>query len=362
MNLKPMKTIKFGPESPNTYEVTDAQARGIIQTLENKLSLKLDKSIIKTTNPTSSTIGMVGQTFINSISESVFICVKSDNTNKIYVWKDISEVDLSNYYTKEEIDNKILTVYKFKGSVNTFNSLPSTAENGDVYNTTDTGMNYAWNGTEWDALGSDVDLSSYYTKEESSSIFASTTDIELLKEQINVKADVETTYTKTEVDDLISNIDVDSLPSQADNAGKVLTTDGTDASWQHILNVNDVTEGSKESLSKLVINKLTQAEYDELLANDQINDNEIYVTTDTDYYTKKEVDNLIASVGGSTTFIFNQEEPLKEWIIEHNLNKYPYIVTVDLNGEEIIGDKTYIDNNIVKVTFTSLVSGKAYLN
>ena len=31
-------------------------------------------------------------------------------------------------------------------------------EVGDVYNVTDTGKNYAWNGTTWDELGGDIDL------------------------------------------------------------------------------------------------------------------------------------------------------------------------------------------------------------
>lgn len=44
------------------------------------------------------------------------------------------------------------TVYKFKGSVATKDDLPSGASQGDVYNVTDTGVNYAWTGTTWDAL------------------------------------------------------------------------------------------------------------------------------------------------------------------------------------------------------------------
>lgn len=48
----------------------------------------------------------------------------------------------------------LASMYKYKGSVNTVNALPSTGQTiGDVYNVELTGMNYAWNGTEWDALG-----------------------------------------------------------------------------------------------------------------------------------------------------------------------------------------------------------------
>lgn len=48
----------------------------------------------------------------------------------------------------------IASMYKYKGSVATVSALPSSGQvTGDVYNVELTGMNYAWNGTEWDALG-----------------------------------------------------------------------------------------------------------------------------------------------------------------------------------------------------------------
>ena len=59
---------------------------------------------------------------------------------------------------KEEVA-KLSTVYKYKGSVATINNLPTNANVGDVYDTQETGMNYAWNGTEWDELGGTFDVS-----------------------------------------------------------------------------------------------------------------------------------------------------------------------------------------------------------
>ena len=47
----------------------------------------------------------------------------------------------------------LLSVLDYKGTVDTETALPEDAALGDVYNVTDTGMNYAWNGTSWDALG-----------------------------------------------------------------------------------------------------------------------------------------------------------------------------------------------------------------
>ena len=57
-------------------------------------------------------------------------------------------------------------VYRYKGTVANEEALPASAEIGDTYNLQDTGMNVAWNGTAWDPLGADIDLSRYYSKEE----------------------------------------------------------------------------------------------------------------------------------------------------------------------------------------------------
>jgi hypothetical protein len=66
----------------------------------------------------------------------------------------ISGYGITDAYTKTEVDNKVAAVYKYKGSVASYANLPSTGLTaGDVYNCTDTGMNYGWTGSAWDALG-----------------------------------------------------------------------------------------------------------------------------------------------------------------------------------------------------------------
>lgn len=63
----------------------------------------------------------------------------------------------STYALKTDITN----MYKYKGSVATVSALPSSGNTtGDVYNVEANGMNYAWNGTEWDALGETFSISS----------------------------------------------------------------------------------------------------------------------------------------------------------------------------------------------------------
>lgn len=56
----------------------------------------------------------------------------------------------SDYAKKSDISG----LYKYKGSKANYALLPATGnEVGDVWNVEDTGMNYAWTGDGWDALG-----------------------------------------------------------------------------------------------------------------------------------------------------------------------------------------------------------------
>lgn len=76
----------------------------------------------------------------------------------------------STYATKAEISS----VYKYKGSVSTYDDLPSSWQTvGDVYNVEaahtsapvfPAWTNVAWNGSAWDALGGIEDLSDYFSK------------------------------------------------------------------------------------------------------------------------------------------------------------------------------------------------------
>lgn len=75
--------------------------------------------------------------------------------------------NINDAYTKEEIDAKLTSLYRFKGTVANYESLPTAnLVVGDVYNVEETGANYAWDGTTWDKLGENIDLTPYATKEE----------------------------------------------------------------------------------------------------------------------------------------------------------------------------------------------------
>lgn len=70
------------------------------------------------------------------------------------------------------VAGKLTAIYTYKGSVATYDALPTDATVGDVYNVEaaynnyPAGTNYAYTAEGWDALGGSVDLSAYYTGEQ----------------------------------------------------------------------------------------------------------------------------------------------------------------------------------------------------
>lgn len=82
------------------------------------------------------------------------------------------------------IQSAISSVYKYKGTKANYASLPSSGNvTGDVWNVEaaygdyPAGTNWAWTGSGWDALGGEVDLSSYLTKTDASSTYATKTQL-----------------------------------------------------------------------------------------------------------------------------------------------------------------------------------------
>lgn len=106
-------------------------------------------------NKTSSELNLLGQ---DSIQNTI-----DDNADDEHI---PSSLAVKNY-----INQQVTDLYKFKGSKATYEDLPATDNKvGDVWNvvaahdTTPAGTNYAWTGTEWDALGGNIDLSNYQEK------------------------------------------------------------------------------------------------------------------------------------------------------------------------------------------------------
>ena len=88
----------------------------------------------------------------------------------------------SNYQTGQQVSAAITaaltSAYRYKGSVATVNDLPASGNTaGDVYDVQANGVNYAWTGSAWDALGSIVDTSTLWGKSELTAITTGEIDV-----------------------------------------------------------------------------------------------------------------------------------------------------------------------------------------
>ena len=127
---------------------------------------------------------------------------------------------IADAYTKSEVDAKVSSVYRYRGTVSTYADLPSSGlEIGDVWNieTADSahgikaGDNVAWNGTTWDALAGEIDLTAYPTKSELATV-ATTGDYNDLSNR----------------PDLTTKLDA---PAVAGKVGQVLTKTADGQEW-----------------------------------------------------------------------------------------------------------------------------------
>lgn len=209
-------------------------------------------------------------------------------------------------YTKTEVDAKVSSVYKYKGSVANEAALPQEDQVvGDVYNVEDTGMNVAWDGTKWDKLGSTVDLSAYMTTETANSTFATITTV-------NGKADKATTlegygitdaYTKTEADAAFMNsAEVES----AITAKGYATTTAMNAALSSKANSADVytkTVADSTFLKEVPAEYITETELSTELADYAEKATTLAGYGITDAYTKTEVDNKLSGKLGTSDVI-----------------------------------------------------------
>lgn len=62
------------------------------------------------------------------------------------------------------------------------------------------------------------------------------------------------------------------------------------------------------------------------------------------------------------TYTYYQITPSDNWVIKHNLNRYPSVAIVDSSGNVVVGEVKYIDNNTINISLVGAFAGTAYLN
>ena len=144
------------------------------------------------------------------------------NGSALSVTEKAVNIDLSGYALKSDIT----AVFEWKGTVATVSDLDgiNPRKTGDVYHVTAKSAEYVWNGSDWEELGSIVDLSDYYTKTQTDSKIS--TAVSTAKTELEGKialkandADLKTVAKTGSYNDLTDTPEIDvALSSTSENA------------------------------------------------------------------------------------------------------------------------------------------------
>lgn len=115
-------------------------------------------------------------------------------------------------------------------------------------------------------------------------------------------------------------------------------------------------------------------DYNKLISKPQINDVELIGNRTLDelgiqpkgtYATAIYVDTEIARVESMirvSTYVYEQTTASNEWMIAHNLNKYPSVTVTDSALSVVYGEIEYTDSNNLIIRFNGAFTGKVLLN
>lgn len=141
----------------------------------------------------------------------------------------------NNYYTKEEAQAEFAGATHYRGSVETEDDLPETAESGDIYIVKETSTEYIYDGQKWEELGSPVDLSSFETR-----VGTLETDVSSLKTTVGTLntsiANLESRTGTLESSVKIAQTNIGTLRTDVDGLASIIgTASGTDAEGNPII-------------------------------------------------------------------------------------------------------------------------------
>ena len=154
------QTINLGETIKSAWAKVNANFTELYNLMVNKVDKEAGKGLSENDYTTAEKSKLAG--IAEGAQVNVIESVKLDGAALAVDGKSVN-IDLSAFAKKTDI----ASAYNYKGSKATLADLPTTGNAvGDVWNVEATGMNYAWTGSEWDALGGSVDLSGYVTTEQ----------------------------------------------------------------------------------------------------------------------------------------------------------------------------------------------------
>lgn len=168
-------TITYTDDSTSTFDVTNGKDA------ENAITdVEVDGVSVVTDGVAEITMPTVPTKTSDLTNDSGFITGYTETDPTVPSWAKasskpsytFSEIDskptsvsgygITDAYTKSEIDGLVSGVLHYKGTKATTSALPSSGNTtGDVWHVTADGSEWAWDGTQWQELGTAVDLSGY---------------------------------------------------------------------------------------------------------------------------------------------------------------------------------------------------------
>ena len=178
-------TSNFATEAyvaQNGGKIDKIQVNGVDQTITNKtVNVVVPTKVSDLTNDGDGTAGseFATKAYVDQNGGKIDV-IKVNNVAQTITNKEVnitvptavsSLTNDSGYQTASQVQTAIsaavASAYKYKGSVATVSDLPASGNTvGDVYDVQSNGINYAWTGTEWDALGQLIDTSLLWAKSE----------------------------------------------------------------------------------------------------------------------------------------------------------------------------------------------------
>lgn len=258
------KTVVMSPEGTISLKGVTEAATGAYP------SKKADGSI-EWVKPDNSTVEGLNQTVETLVTrtDALETTVGSDGSGLVKDVNDVKTNLTTNYYNKEEVDQKVVGAFHFKGEANKFeggqiyvdeSTSLTGMEEGDVYQVND--KEYAYNGIEWVELGFNIDLSHLAEK----TLVTSTAEqtLEDAKAYADTKVagiDLQPYAKTTEVDQKIATAKEETITdavaqakTYTDSAVEPLTeqmAQKVDKVPGKVLSSNDFTNALKDKLDKI---------------------------------------------------------------------------------------------------------------
>ena len=308
------KLITFSAEDIS-YDNTasQAQASSVQEALDELFTNKLNVSDAQNTYATKTSVSTISGKIPEAASTDNLL-VDTNAMNAALAGK----ANKAEVYTKGEVDAKVSSVYKYKGSVANEAALPEDSNTtGDVYNVEDTGMNYAWDGTQWDKLGGDVDLTSYLTKESAETTYAK-------KSEIANKADKATTLAGYGIEDAYTKSHVDT------ELGKKLDSITASSTYATITTVSGIEEVIPEEASS----------DNQLVTSDTLSEYSTKSAADT-LYAAKSVESTVSSLSTKVDGKADKATTLSGYGITDAYTKDEINTELDKKLDETVAVETY---------------------